>query len=138
MDSFIHQYLLSIPFTDPIDLFIVFCILEPVDTSQGLSLLYLRCIDELAPTFSKYHIIENVIENFKKMKVPEPLYKPVKSLKLKLIRSADSSGILKKPSEEEKGFMNYLNDKMGKLKGKFDSSMISKSAIEVYFDRAVG
>lgn len=72
------------------------------------------------------------------MKVPEPLYKPVKSLKLKLIRSADSSGILKKPSEEEKGFMNYLNDKMGKLKGKFDSSMISKSAIEVYFDRAVG
>ena len=72
------------------------------------------------------------------MKVPEPLYKPVKSLKLKLIRSADSSGILKKPSEEEKGFMNYLNDKMGKLKGKFDSSMMSKSAIEVYFDRAIG
>ena len=72
------------------------------------------------------------------MKVPEPLYKHVKSLKLKLIRYADKGGMLKKPSEEEKGFMNFLNDKMGKLKGKFDASMINKSKFEIYFDQVLG
>lgn len=34
--------------------------------------------------------------------------------------------------------MSFLNDKMGKLKGKLDSSIISKAKLDIYFDKVSG
>jgi hypothetical protein len=56
-----------------------------------LSILYLKCVDALLMLFMKSGIIEKVIRHLNDIKIPEVLYKPVKSLKLKLIKTADVS-----------------------------------------------
>jgi len=52
--------------------------------------LYLKCIDALIPLFINSGVLEKVISNLNELKIPELLYQPVKSLKLKLIKAADT------------------------------------------------
>ena len=113
--SFLHQYLLTKNLTE-IELVALFCALSPEDNGTCLSLLYLKCVDSLTPAFKEHQILEKVIEHLNKIKVPDPLYKATKALKLKMIRECDSRSSNSrgsrspKAAEEEKGFMNFLND----------------------------
>lgn len=104
---------------------------------MSVSLLYLKVIDLLTNTFMKIGILEKVINNMKEIKVPEALYKPVKALKLKLIKAADTK-YDKKKGEEEKGFGNFLNDKMNMLKEALENKGKIKAKIEVSFNPQTG
>jgi hypothetical protein len=71
------------------------------------------------------------------MKTPEVLYKPVKSLKLKLIKITDVSND-KKKGEEEKGFTNFINDKINSLKEVLENKNKNKTKADVYYNTQTG
>ena len=68
----------------------------------------MKCIDALASLFIRAGILEKVISHLNEIKVPEALYQPIKSLKLKLIRAADTKKDRKK-MEDDRGFTVFLN-----------------------------
>jgi hypothetical protein len=64
-------------------------LIKPQQNGTSLSLLYLKCINELIPLLKEHRILEKVINLFNELKIPEPLYQPAKALKLKLITAGD-------------------------------------------------
>lgn len=63
----------------------IFCLLH----SEPLSLLYLKALDSLVEVFVTNNMVEFLIRHLNNIKVVESLYKPVKQLKLKLIKYVD-------------------------------------------------
>jgi hypothetical protein len=112
-------------------------VLCPDGKEVPLSILYLKCIDGLASFFVKFGIIEKVIKHLNEMKTPEVLYKPVKSLKLKLIKITDVN-YEKKKGEEEKGFGNFINDKINSLKEVLENKTKIKTKADVCYNTQTG
>lgn len=82
-------------------------------------------------------VLEKVISNLNELKVPELLYQPVKSLKLKLIKAADTKK-QKKKSDQQKGFTSFLNQKMNKLKDALESRVNAKPKVDLQYDPGTG
>lgn len=76
-----------------------------------------------------------MISHLNEIKVSEILYQPVKSLKLKLIRAADT-GKDRKKVEEDKGFVNFLNEKISRFKDSLENKVSLKPKTDLIYNFA--